>query len=157
MTSPDFAKIFARCPGNYLVLSPDLQIVGVSDAYLRATMTTREGIVGRPLFEVFPDNPDDPQATGVANLTASLRRATTTKRPDAMAIQKYDVRRPAAEGGAFEERYWRPLNTPVLDDGGEVAYIVHSVDDVTEQVRARAFRSSRSRWSWCAIACCSSR
>jgi light-regulated signal transduction histidine kinase (bacteriophytochrome) len=32
----------------------------------------------------------------------------------------------------FEERYWRPLNTPVLDAKGELLYIVHSVDDVTD-------------------------
>jgi len=31
--------------------------------------------------------------------------------PDAMAIQKYDIRKPEEKGGAFEERYWSPINT----------------------------------------------
>ena len=35
-------------------------------------MTRREEVIGRPLFEVFPDNPEDPGATGVRNLRASL-------------------------------------------------------------------------------------
>ena len=133
---PDFRALFEGSPGSYLVLLPDLTIVAVSDAYARATMTRREDIVGRNLFDVFPDNPDDPAATGVSNLRASLERARTQRAPDTMAVQKYDIRRPESEGGGFEERYWSPVNTPVLGAGGEVDYIIHRVEDVTEFVRA---------------------
>jgi len=73
----------------------------------------------------FPDNPDDPGATGVRNLRTSLERVIETRQGDAMAVQKYDVRRPASEGGAFDERYWSPFNSPVLGSQGEVAYIIH--------------------------------
>ena len=118
----------------YLVLSPDLKIVAVNDGYLRATMTQRQAILGRGLFEVFPD---DPAATGVRNLSASLERALRDKAPDAMAVQKYDIRRAEAEGGGLEERYWSPVNSPVLGPGGEVAYIIHRVEDVTEFVRLK--------------------
>ena len=111
-TAPDFRLLFQSSPGCYLVLTRELTIVAVSDAYLQATMTRREEIVGRPLFEVFPDNPDDPSATGVANLRASLGRVLSLKRPDTMAVQKYDIRRPEAEGGGFEERHWSPVNHP---------------------------------------------
>jgi len=52
-----------------------------------------------------------------------------------MAVQKYDIRRPEAEGGGFEIRYWSPLNTPVLRADGDLAYIIHRVEDVTEFVR----------------------
>ncbi len=65
-------------------------------------MTRREEVVGRPLFEVFPDNPTDPGATGVRNLQASLDEVLRTGKPHRMALQKYDIRTP---GGAFEERY----------------------------------------------------
>jgi signal transduction histidine kinase/CheY-like chemotaxis protein len=68
----DFKSLFEAAPGSYLVLDPDLVIVAVSDAYLRDTMTSREEILGRGLFEVFPDIPDDPEATGEGNLRASL-------------------------------------------------------------------------------------
>ena len=47
LVEPDFRALFEGAPDLYLVLAPDLKIVAVSDAYLRATMTTREGIVGR--------------------------------------------------------------------------------------------------------------
>src|SRR4051812_7832737 len=90
---PDFRVLFHAVPRLYLVLRPDFTIAAVSDAYLRATMTVREGILGRGIFDVFPDNPDDPDATSVANLRASLTRVLMSRAPDAMAIQKYDVRR----------------------------------------------------------------
>jgi len=143
--NPDFQRLFEASPACTLVLSPDLTIVAVSDAYLRATMTKRADVLGRGLFEVFPDNPDDPSATGVANLRASLGRVSETRRPDTMAVQKYDIRRPASEGGGFEERYWSPRNSPVLNDDGSIAYIVHRVEDVTEQILSKRDATARIR------------
>ena len=138
---PDFRVLFEGAPGLYLVLTPDLKIVAVSDSYLRATMTQRAEILGRDLFDVFPDNPDDPAATGVANLRASLDRVREQRVADTMAVQKYDIRRPESEGGGFEERFWSPTNSPVLDEQGEVVYIIHRVEDVTEFVRLKAMGS----------------
>ena len=135
-TLPDFRALFESSPGLYLVMTPSLQLVAASDAYLRATMTTRADILGRQLFDVFPDNPDDP-AAGVRNLTMSLERVLCDKRPDVMAIQKYDIRRPESEGGLFEGRYWSPMNFPVLGATGEVTYIIHRVEDVTELMRVK--------------------
>ena len=134
--APDFRALFEAVPTPFLVLRPDerFTIVAVSDSYLRATLTTREGLLGRGLFDAFPDNPDDPDATGVRNLRASLGRVLATRAPDRMPIQKYDIPRP---GGGFEERHWSPLNTPVLSPEGEVAHILHHVEDVTEVVRLR--------------------
>ncbi|HXJ47434.1 MAG TPA: response regulator [Candidatus Dormibacteraeota bacterium] len=134
---PDFRLLFQATPGLYLVLDPELRIVAVSDAYLRATMTKREEILGRGIFEVFPDNPDDPSATGVRNLRTSLERVLREKVPDAMAVQQYDIRRPESEGGAFEQRHWSPVNSPVLDCDKKVLYIIHRVEDVTEFVRLK--------------------
>ena len=121
----DFQPLFESAPGLYLVLTPTLTIVAVSEAYLKATLTRREEILGRNLFDVFPVNPDDLTATGVSNLSASLKRVLLNRVPDAMAVQKYDIRRPESEGGRFEERYWSSVNSPVLGKNGEVAYIIH--------------------------------
>ncbi|MBI2922667.1 MAG: PAS domain-containing protein [Planctomycetes bacterium] len=145
LPTPDFRALFESAPGLYLVLTPDLRIAAVSDAYLRATMTRRETILGRGIFDVFPDNPDDPAATGVSNLRASLERVHRFRKPDAMAVQKYDIRRPEAEGGVFEERYWSPMNSPVLGPGGGLAWIIHRVEDVTEFVRLKQARTEQTR------------
>jgi signal transduction histidine kinase len=133
----DFKLLFERAPGPFLVLQPDparFAILAVTDAYLSATHTMRDGILGRGLFEVFPDNPDDPAASGTANLRASLLRVIERRTPDTMAVQKYDIARPQSAGGGFEERFWSPINSPVCSPNGELLYILHRVEDVTEYV-----------------------
>ena len=133
----DFQLLFEASPTPYLVLLPDFTIVAVADSYLRATMTQRHDLIGKRLFEVFPDNPDDAEATGVRNLRNSLNRVVASLAPDQMPIQKYDIRRPEEEGGSFEVRYWSPVNTPVLDSAGELRYIIHRVEDVTDFVKLK--------------------
>src|SRR6202000_3058731 len=106
----DYRVLFENAPGLHLVVDRTFTIVAVSDAYLSATMTVREAIVGRYLFDAFPDDPADPAATGVGNLRESLERVLKFRQPDPMAVQRYAIRRPDSEGGGFEERYWSPLN-----------------------------------------------
>lgn len=142
---PDFQALFESAPGLYLVLTPDLRIVGASNAYLEATLTRREAILGRGIFEVFPDNPAEPAATGTRNLRASLESVVRERKPDTMAVQKYDIRRPEDQGGGFEERYWSPRNSPVLGANGEVRYIIHRVEDVTEFVRLHRSGAEQQR------------
>ncbi|MBL8719911.1 MAG: response regulator [Myxococcales bacterium] len=136
---PDFRALFESAPGLYLVLAldpPRFTVVAASDRYLEATMTTRDRILGCGLFEVFPDNPSDPHATGVANLRESLERVVRERVPDTMAVQRYDIRKPGES--QFEERFWSPTNWPVIGPGGELRSIIHRVEDVTDFVRARA-------------------
>ena len=125
INSPNFRLLFESVPGRFLVLSPDLVVRAVSDAYLRATGTVRDEILGRSIVEVFPADPDD-ETTGVANLRASLERVLAHRRTDAMAIQKVDIRGPGSE------RHWRPVNSPVLAEDGSVAYIIHSVEAIQD-------------------------
>jgi PAS domain S-box-containing protein len=129
---PSFKVLFESVPGLYLVLDPAFTIITASDDYLSATMTVREEIAGKNLFEVFPDNPDDLHATGVAKLRESLQTVLRDKMPHTMQVQKYDIRR---ADGTFEERSWKPLNKPVLNEKNEVAWIIHRVEDVTEAMQ----------------------
>jgi PAS domain S-box-containing protein len=140
---PDFRALFEAAPNIYLVLSPDLTIVAASDACCRASRCERDQILGRHLFDVYPANPDDPDGTAASNMRASLVRVLQFRRPDAMAVQKYDIRRPESEGGGYEERYWAVLNSPVLNDAGEVAWIIHRSEDVTAMVRLQAKADTR--------------
>ena len=138
--SPDFAAIFDAVPSPLLVIAPpDWTIVAANEARLAATGTTRDEIVGRRLFDAFPDDPDDPDADGVRNLTASLDRVTRSGTSDVMAVQRYPLRDAT---GAFVERWWSPVNTPVPGPDGTVAYVIHRVEDVTEIVRMRGAAAS---------------
>ncbi len=131
-----FQALFKSAPGKLLVLRPDdLEIVSVSDAYLSATMTRRGEIVGKNFLDIFSE---DQEADGVHNLHASLERVKATGVTDVVAVRRYPVRLPGGNGGAFGERCWRLINTPVKGPKGELAFIVHRVEDVTEFVRSKA-------------------
>jgi diguanylate cyclase (GGDEF)-like protein len=140
---PDYQVLFESIPGLFLVLTKDLHIVAASTAYLQATMTRKDDIVGRYVFDVFPDNPQDPTASGEKNLNESLQRVLAYRTADSMMVQKYDIQNPESKDGKFEERYWSPLNVPVLDEHGDVSYIIHRVEDVTEFVRLKQQRSDQ--------------
>jgi signal transduction histidine kinase len=132
----DFRLLFEGSPDVLLVLLPDsprFTMVAATDARLAVTHTTREATLGRGLFEIFPDNPDDPGATGTNNLRASLERVLATRAADTMAVQKYDIRGP---DGTFQTKYWSPKNLPMLSASGDVLYILHRVEDVTDLVQA---------------------
>ncbi len=130
-----FEREFGRSPKPYMAVDagPGLHILVVNDAYANATMITSARVSGKPLFEIFPDNPSDPTANGVSTLYASLRIAGETRKPHAMEIQRYDVRAP---DGHFVERYWRPLSTPMFNEEERLIYLLHHVEDVTSAVRS---------------------
>lgn len=132
-----FRALFESTAGAYLVIKPvDYEIVAVSESYCAATATTREQLLGQKLFDVFPDKPGDPAADGVRNLRASLEKVKREGCADAIPVQRYPIQLSAAEGGGWEERYWSPVNSPVFGPRGEIAFIVHRVEDVTPFVRA---------------------
>ncbi|HET7502527.1 MAG TPA: histidine kinase dimerization/phospho-acceptor domain-containing protein, partial [Kofleriaceae bacterium] len=138
--APDFRQVFEAMPGLYLVLEPDAPrytIAAVSDAFTRATLTTRETMLGRGLCEALPGNPGEAGAACARNLAESLARVVRERAPDALAVHRYDVRIPDHLGGGLEERWWSAVSSPVLDDDGRVIYLIHRIEDVTEFMRLK--------------------
>lgn len=135
---PDYRSLFEQLPGLFLVLTadPSFTIVDASDAYLRATFATREGMIGRGLFDVLPKEPVATRGPAETKLRRSLETVVSTGQPDPMPVQRFDVFRPAAEGGGTVERFWSAVNAPVRSRDGRLLYIVHSIEDVTEFVRS---------------------
>ncbi|HEX4510233.1 MAG TPA: PAS domain-containing protein, partial [Burkholderiaceae bacterium] len=132
-------RFILASPGMFVLLRPnaDFTIVAASEEYKIATHTDAS-IIGRALFDVFPDNPALEDTAGSRSMRASMERVRATGQPDGMALVRYDVRRPVAEGGGFEERYWSPFNVPVLDADGHVEYILHRVEDATAKANFKA-------------------
>ena len=133
-----YQRLFESSPSSFLILLPDANftIVAVTDDYLSDTLTKRENILGKPIFEVFPDNPTVPESHSTKLLADSFHRVTATKLVDIMATLRYDVPKP--DGTGFEERYWRPVNKVALSINGEILYIIHRAQDVTDYVQLLA-------------------
>ncbi|CCK31737.1 magnesium or manganese-dependent protein phosphatase [Streptomyces davaonensis JCM 4913] len=135
-TAIDYGAVFQALPGMVALLTPELIYADVNEDFLLMTGRSREDLVGRYLFDAFPDNPNDSAATGMRNLAASLQRVVATGERDVMALQRYDVES-VERPGQWEERYWSPVNAPVLGPDGKVVLLVHRVEEVTELIRAR--------------------
>jgi signal transduction histidine kinase len=152
LSDRDFQRLFESAPGLYVVLYPEknYEIVAVTDSYLRATMTKREEILGRNIFDVFPVNPADLAATEARDtLRVSLETVIRTGRTDVMPVQRYDIRHPEAAGNrlGFVERYWRSVNSAVFSSKGSIRYIIHGAEDVTEAVQLKKQHDDEERAS----------
>ncbi|MET9735195.1 SpoIIE family protein phosphatase [Streptomyces sp. NPDC006458] len=140
----DYQAVFQALPAGIALLTPELVFADVNEAYLSLSGRTRGQLIGRFLFDVFPDNPDDLRANGMRNLYTSLRRVATMGERDTMALQRYDVEDPERRG-IWQERYWSPVNVPVLAPDGTVALLLHRVEEVTELIKARGARDIGDR------------
>lgn len=125
----EFRIIFEKTPRMCLIFDSSYKIIAQNDAHEAATMTKRENTVGRSLFEVFPDNPDDSSADGLSNLRRSLLHVMEFRSCDTIESLRFDIVGPS---GGFETHFWRVTNTPVLGKDGYVKFIINSVDDITE-------------------------
>ncbi|WP_458078001.1 PP2C family protein-serine/threonine phosphatase [Streptomyces sp. EMB26] len=135
-TTIDFEAVYRALPGMVALLTPGLVFADVNDAYVRGTGRPRASLLGRHVFDVFPESVNSPAVSHSHQLRASLLRVLATGERDAMALQRYDVESPEHSGN-WHEHYWSPVNSPVLGPDGRVRLIVHRVEEVTEFVRAR--------------------
>ena len=123
----DFKALFDTLPSPYMVLDRELRYVEVNQAYVETLARPREALIGRKIFEAFPDDGESGR-----RLRASFARVFETGQADTMALISYPIERPASQGGGMEMRYWSAVHTPLFADDGQVAYIVQNTVDVTE-------------------------
>jgi len=135
MTGPhvDYEALYRQLPIPVVLLTPEFVIADANQAYLAVTGRTREQLLGHDLFDVFPDNPTDPDATGVQDVRKSLSKVLATGKMDARALQRYDVEEPG-KPGEFAARYWNPCNAPVFAPDGRIVLIAACVEEMTSRV-----------------------
>ena len=131
--TPDFRTLFHTLPSPHMILDRELRYVAVNDAYCEVVERRREELIGRHLFDVFPDPGD-----GGRRLRESFRHVLETGRRDAIPLIPYPIERPPERGGGFEMRYWSAAHVPLLDEAGRTRFIVQNTFDVTELQRLKA-------------------
>lgn len=132
MNSVDFARVFEALPSPHMLLDHNLCYVAVNSAYEAVSMRRRDQLMGRNIFDLFPnDGPSGQQ------LRASFERVLRTGQPDTIAYIPYDIPRPEELGGGVEVRYWTAVHSPILGDDGKTKFVMQNTVDVTELSRLR--------------------
>ena len=137
MKTINFEALFSASPNPYVLLDLSLNIVGMNDAYLKATMREREDLVGRNMFDAFPSDPDSP---GHRQLRNSFKKVIGEKVADHLPLIEYAIPLPGGQG--FEERFWSATHTPLFNHAGEMTFILQHTVDVTELQRLRVLAKS---------------
>lgn len=69
LSAQELSLILDSLPGKMLVLTPgDYRAIAATHEYASAVMLERDALIGRRLFDLFPDDPSERGADGVTNL-----------------------------------------------------------------------------------------
>lgn len=113
-TAPDFQKLFEASANLSLILSPGLEVLAASDAYLRAFSAERHSLVGQHLNNAFAWQPQV-----LEGITRSLKQVLLTGQAQQALLPGY--------GGAQEQAPWLMSNSCIMAGKGGVLYLVHQV------------------------------
>jgi len=127
-------SIFQALPASYLVLKPDLTILAATDKYYNLTMSSPEDLIGKYIFDAFPENKKTAKMHGIQRHKESFEHVLRHKTPHTIPVQRYDIKLPPNEGGKYVARWWRITNSPILSASGKLQCIIHAIDDITEMV-----------------------
>ncbi len=131
MPPVDYQALFERSPNPYMVLDRELRFVAANAAYLAVTGSTREQIIGRPVFEAFPNDATDPNNEPVQRLLASFQRVFATGQVDAVPLIKFHIPSGSNGGASARERLWSAVHTPLFDAKGQVELLLQHTVEVT--------------------------
>lgn len=135
MHTVDYHELFQALPERYFAFdttTPDYVMFAASDSYLQVTGKTTDQIIGKKLFDVFPDTSERAKKTGRGDLHDSFDKVIKTLKPDSTGVIRYDV---TNSDGVMELRYWQATHYPIIREGKCVA-IVQSTMDVTDLMKS---------------------
>lgn len=111
-----------------VLLDRDLRIRGLNQTYEVLSLRQRDEMLGEYVFDVFPDDPHDPRASGCTQLAESVETAIRTRGTDTMSVVRYDITDPK-NPEIFLPKLWTCSNTAV-DDGHEPIGVLHQVSEI---------------------------
>ena len=141
----DLAAVFDASPNPYILLTPDLRIAGCNEAYLAATSSERDAIIGQPVFGAFTAGDGDDAPENIRQVRDSMERAIRTGSPDHLALVPFALKRRQSDGRlAFETRLWSATHTPIVNKDGQVVYLLQHTTDITELEELKRLRERQS-------------
>lgn len=130
----DHQQLFQSLVSAFIVFDiddPTFTIIEENEAHANIAMVKRDDVIGRPLFDVFPDTSEEYKKTGVSQLLVSIRKVIKTGKPDVMPRLNYDLK---DESGELKMMYWSVSHHPVFDDEGKIRAVYQATEDITEKV-----------------------
>lgn len=121
-------EAFTASPVATALIDRNCVIRAINPAFSKLTGRPADTLVSLDAFEAFPDNPDDPEADGVARMGKSFEQVFTSGIAENMIIQRYDIADP--QSGKFLQKHWVPINSPIFHEG-RVIGIHQQVKDAT--------------------------
>ena len=131
MIQADLALNYQRMPLASMSLDRDLKFRNANDAYCLAVCRDKEKLLGKYVFEAFPDTEDR-----IKPFLDALRE-TLKGNVTRVEGQPYKLLLP---DGQLEDRIWDLENHPLLSTSGEIIGLVQYCKDVTEQEALRRER-----------------
>jgi len=127
----DYQHLFHTLPENFLLIGtdPEATILDNTDSHVGVSLKSRDSVVGKPFFEAYPASDE----SGAAEIRESHQHVREYLTPHTMPLIRYDLVR---ADGQLEELYWQATHYPVLDENGQLQYILQRTQDVTAQLRA---------------------
>ncbi len=111
-------------------LDRSFHFIRVNDAYAQADGRAPEYFLGKSHFAIYPD----------ARMREIFEQVVRAKRPYRASAQPL-----TCFGGSHRVRYWDWQLAPVLNDSGEVRFLVFNLEDVTNQQEALHELQHRAR------------
>ncbi|MCF3933339.1 EAL domain-containing protein [Acuticoccus sp. M5D2P5] len=121
---PDFAAAFDAWPVPAAILDVDLKYMTCNAAYEAISHRSRQSLVGRFLFDVFPGSDGAQQDA----LKQSFRRVLSTGKPQHISSARYGF---TVSEGKNVERSWTVSNIPLFSSGERMIGILHCPLDIT--------------------------
>jgi hypothetical protein len=127
-------RLYEVTPGVSVIVRPNAPVftlVAASNDFVAFTGLKRENFIGKGHFHFFTLQQNHPQVTEEQNLRASFEYAIENKKAHEIPVQRFDLQ---GNDGTLLVKYWRIKNTPLLDEFGAVAFIIHTIFDITDAV-----------------------
>lgn len=130
-TIDEIAYIYNALPNASIIVSanaPHFTIVTANSAFLKSTHTVLSTLVGSNFFDQFPE--ETHEEAGVDKILKTFQQVLKLKQ--ACQIKNYKYTYQSSEDERSTPLYWKINIYPLLDQFGEVEYIVQNLEDNTE-------------------------
>ncbi len=134
-TAIDFERLFNETPVPLMVLDHELRFIAANDSYLEMTARKRGDLIGRFVFDAFPEAEDRVAVTDAA-FRKALAGETTTLGRIAFAIRGRD--------GGIEDSWWDCKQQPARSADGSIIGVLQHARNVSREMAAERMRDAIS-------------